>query len=1160
MTLPGRCMFLYPRRKITRQARPGRGLRFCFGLVKLLLLLALIAAATWFYFQHEFASRLAQQIQEKVNQHLAPNGLRAAVGQARLIEGKGILLNNLKFGESPNSSRLGYDDNAGGTDAQLGSLDQVQGGINLFADDGIVGEPIAELYDAFIHLPVCATELVLGNVQPRGFDIRRAKLNLIRDADGVWEIAKFMDALRPKPGAARVPIRIQDSEIRIIDQTRTPPLIHRLTDVQIQLDPMVHEDRELTKVTLGCVGNEIGLFSLTLFYDGQTRAFDIDAAAKKIRLSPALFALFPEMIAKQFDTVKALTGELDLEARVQGDLNGAMPRFMFVGAVDKFAVDDVRFPIPVTRGGAEFLISDQQIHLKQFRGRLGEGSFEINYQQTGLFERRDWRTFGQIAHLDFRSADRLADLFPQGCNQFCHDFSPEGECDVKFNLSHDGQTLTREIHADLRNMAFRFIRFPYRVDRCAGTLDWFGDTLTLNIESQATPEPMTMVGRIKNPGPDATYEIDLRVDGSLPIDEKMLVAIDAIPAFSRAIRPFNPIGRVGGFGKIVKHLPGGEVDKFFDVQLKGIAIRHNSFAYPIGDINGVVRARNLDFTFDQLTGDNGNATVICNGQWNPRVGLDTHFLCKNVSMDNQLQMALSVDLQEIWAGFRPQGSLGLIKVDMTMPVGHRSPNVVVEAELNNRDQQEASNISIFPTWFPYEIRHMTGNIQIGNGRIDVSNISGKHARSSLSCKGVGEYSDQSWMVRLHDLLATSVKVDDDLLAALPTQLAPPVRQMKYQGLMNVNGEITIAGFRESQPTPLANHGLQLVDSPSQSGVLTADATMAWNLNFAMNNAKMLVGLPIENVFGEVSLIGTYDGRRAECKGAVSLDSLTIYEAQVTNVRGPIWLDNDRVAAGVLADPAGVASAANNTSPLAANAQEAKQSLTGEIYGGVAKFDAQMANDKRGRFYFQSTVAGCDIQQAAADFASEVEDVQGHGFVAMRMGGNFADLHSYKGDGTVQLRDAKLYKLPKILTLLKTLNVGRTDRTAFDSSNVNFSINGSDIDFDRIELVGDAISLIGNGRANLDQDIALNFYSIVGRNRIRIPVLNELYHAGSQRILWITVDGTISDPKMSRQVLPQLNDSIRQLFQPVQPRDLLFNQDAVSRTATRSFESPFGVQR
>lgn len=1140
------------RRNFRRRDRPSSAVRFFSAMVKLLLLLALVAAAAWFYFQTEFNGQLAGRIQEKANQHLSPHGLHAAVGQARLIEGEGILLNNLKFGVAA------HHRSPANPGAQSGLLDHINRRFESLTDNGIKGEPIAELYDAFVHLPVCMTDIVMGQCQPLALDIRRAKLNVVRDADGSWQLGQFIDAFRPNPDSPPLPVRIHDSEIRIVDNTKNPPLSHRLTDVQIQLQPLLDQGRRLTQVTLRCVGGEIGLFNIAIVYDAQSRSFDVDTSLKKIHLSPALFALLPETIARQLTTVKALSGEVDLEGRVQGSLDAGMPKFMLVGAVDKLAVDDLRAPIPVTRGSAEFLVSNDQVKLKQFRGRLGESAFEFNYQQTGLFERQDWSAFGKVARLDFRYAAKASHLLTRGCNKFCRDFSPEGKFDVTFNLQHDGNRLTREIHCDLRDMAFTFFRFPYRVDRCNGTFDWFGDRATVNVRSDATPEPMTFSGTIVNPGPEATYDMNLRVDGSLPIDEKMLVAIDATPGLSRAVRPFNPVGRIGVVGKFMKHLPHGDVDKFFDIQLKGVAIRHDKFAYPIGDITGLIKARNLDFDFEDLKGDNGNATVVCNGQWNPRTGLDTRFLCENVAMEDQLQMALSRELQEIWAGFRPRGTIGLLKVGMAMPIGHTSPNVVVEAELKQREQQMASDVSIFPTWFPYEIRAMMGNIKIGNGQILVSGVSGKHGRTSLSCKGTGNYSDQSWMVKLQDLLATSVKVDDDLLVALPTQLAPPVRQMKYQGLLNVGGEITIAGFLENANTPLINNHRQQLGYRGASGYMASDPTMAWDLNFAMNNAQMLVGLPIENVFGEVNLVGTYDGKRAECRGEVNLDSMTIYDAQITNVRGPIWMDNDRVSAGVLADPADAASAASNTSPLT-NTNN-KRSLSGEIYGGIARFDAQMANDERGRFYIQSTVADSDIKEAAADFASGIEKVQGRGFVAMRMGGDYDNLDSYKGDGTVQLRDARIYELPKVLTLLKMLNVGRTDRTAFDSSNVNFLINGSEIDFERIELVGDAISLIGNGRMNLEQDLALNFYSIVGRNRFHIPVLSELYHAGSQRIMWISVDGSVDDPKLSRQILPQLNDSIRQLFQPAEPRAPLLDHDAVSRMANSGFDTQFDYRR
>jgi hypothetical protein len=70
--------------------------------------------------------------------------------------------------------------------------------------------------------------------------------------------------------------------------------------------------------------------------------------------------------------------------------------------------------------------------------------------------------------------------------------------------------------------------------------------------------------------------------------------------------------------------------------------------------------------------------------------------------------------------------------------------------------------------------------------------------------------------------------------------------------------------------------------------------------------------------------------------------------------------------------------------------------------------------------------------------------------------------------------------------------------------------------------------------NLDRDIDLNFYSIMGRGRFNIPLVSKLYHASSQQILWINVNGTLDEPRTHRNVLPQVNDSLKQLFQPAEP--------------------------
>ena len=83
----------------------------------------------------------------------------------------------------------------------------------------------------------------------------------------------------------------------------------------------------------------------------------------------------------------------------------------------------------------------------------------------------------------------------------------------------------------------------------------------------------------------------------------------------------------------------------------------------------------------------------------------------------------------------------------------------------------------------------------------------------------------------------------------------------------------------------------------------------------------------------------------------------------------------------------------------------------------------------------------------------------------------------------------------------------------------------------MEFIGDAISLLGEGEMNLDWDIDLNFYTVIGRNRINIPLISQLYRAGSQRTLAIKVDGKLDNPRTHSTVLPEFNENLKQLFNP-----------------------------
>jgi len=148
------------------------GSRLVGGVVKFCLIVALILVAAWFYFETTVRTKLAGKIEQRLNQFVTDSGLHVSVGQAQFVDGKGVALNNLAV-----SSLL--------PNLRNGQVDENR-------------PPLIEFYDAFVHLPVSMTDMVLGKHTPERMEIRRARLNLVRENDGQWELAKFISAFKPK--------------------------------------------------------------------------------------------------------------------------------------------------------------------------------------------------------------------------------------------------------------------------------------------------------------------------------------------------------------------------------------------------------------------------------------------------------------------------------------------------------------------------------------------------------------------------------------------------------------------------------------------------------------------------------------------------------------------------------------------------------------------------------------------------------------------------------------------------------------------------------------------------------------------------------------------------------------------------------------------------
>ena len=1107
-----------------RPISQGKYARIAVRLATIILVLVLIFGIVWMLLKQKVSSELRNVVETKLIQSLQETGLTAQLGQAHFIEGQGIQLNDLAVElstsvDSPNQhSRL-------------------------------------EVYEAFIHSPVSMTQLVAGELDVNAIEFRRAKLVIVRDRDGNWDLQNVISKLQNLPPSENglKPIGLRDCEIQFVDHSSTRKQPISITGLEVFIQPVQHENRELIQINGSCQAPGISKVELVTYIDSANQTWSTDLSASQAKLSSELLTVLPASFNSQFKTPNNLSGVVNVEARAIGSTYmDQVPNFSLSGDVSQLSIDDVRIPQPIQRASAKFQIDNQGLSITNASGELGQGEFlNCNYSQSGLSQRRQWHLDGTVNQFDYTHSPRNDRWLTMNCKKFCKEFSPIGTSDFEFNFDFDGTKLKRIINANLTDMSFSFFKMPYRVNHCAGQVNCVDDDITFRVRAIDRRQQFDFKGQALGIGNNPTFRIDMTVPGEIPIDQKLLEALDAVPKLSKVVRAFQPKGLVGGIGRIEREVSNGPVKKSFDIRLKQCSIRHDHFDYPIHNVNGLIQSRDSDFTFTNLAGSNGSGKVICNGGWNPVRGLGARFECQSIPLSDQLRFALKPEIREIWNGFRPRGTLDSVRVDMTLPINQKHIDLVVEAEMNKTtDATQANYVSIHPVWFPYQINHVVGKVNIGNGEIKLTDIEGQHQKTWVACQGDGRYTNDAWSVKLRDMFVGGLKADEDFLKAIPRSLATPIQKLKFDGLMTVKGELSIAGSKRiAQPVNrLAGYRGQLGlranqiatnfaptnvahQSPQATYQATQQATtLAWDLELVLNQAKMQVGFPIENVFGGIKLVGQYDGQNATCRGDLNIDSLTLYDNQITKISGPIWLDNFRTAAGVFAKPSLTPENQNNISPLANSGFEPR-SLTGTMHRGKVNFDAQMNTGARGEFYLQATLEDGCLKTTCRDFGAELKNLEGHSFAAVRMSGDYTGTHSHRGNGTIQLRQAKIYELPTFLSMLKLLKIRQADRTAFDTGNIDFEIQGETIDFKKLEFLGDAISLIGNGKMNLDWDIDLNFYSIIGRNRINIPLISELYRAGSQKALWINVTGKLDNPQTNRHVLPQLNDSLQQIFQP-----------------------------
>ena len=1093
----------HPTSHPSRSSEPSSLARGAWATAKLTVFLAVIGGAGWFLFQEQFRSRLGSIVQEKCNAALVGTDVEMQIGDARFFDGQGMLLTDMKAA-APN--------------------------ISLTA------------YETFLSMPVHKTELVSGSMVVDAVEMRRVQLEILRPAEGAFDwsvLAELAKALQPDPNAPPrlLPIALLDSQVKFVDQKLG--IEKTISDINLTLNPVDHDGRTIFELTLTAASVDVRQFVVKGFIDPDSGEWNAELRLNDALIDTQLLAALPRLPQEKLNGLRSFSGHINGSLYAHGNWKTDLVRwFEGSGSIGKFTLQHDELPSEIRDTSGTWDFSQDGISVNNIAGQFGQSSFVAKFQTGRLEGPLSWLFSGRVERFELENSERAIQSLPKQTRRFLRDFQPRGIFDIDFDLRFDGQKLQKTIQTQFDSLAFNFIRFPYPLSNCTGNARLADGRITYELLHETEHRTLSAKGVVVGPGKDAVWRCDLKVEkGRLPFDEKLQVAMEQTPALAKVVHAFNAHGWITGSGRLERLVAGGDVDKRFNIDVVDLTMRHDSFPYTIEGVAGNVQSVNQSFQFQKFTGQSGIGRVACGGTWNLVEGLNVRYQCRDIQLDGRLRQALRPELKDVWDGFRPEGTVDSMTVDMKMPPASNEVELVVDAKLHGeKNGVRTSNLTITPTWFPYKLNNLAGKLAVGHGKVTLREFQGQHDRTTVVCDGDGSYSDEGWDMRLSNLLALSLKADGPLLRALPESLATPIEFMKFKGLLNVHGTVTLAGQYRSPTMKYANNiGNQVpAQQTSTSFVQPAAAaqtvlpqapmprvSMGWDARFDMNQAELFLGIPLKNVFGMFELMGQFDGENVECRGSVDLDSLTVYDAQITQVRGPVWFDNYQALAG------GLINQVSRSGPSSA-------SITGKMYGGVVKLDAAVSSDAQGRFLIQTSLADGDLEQLSNDLAPSTENVEGHTFAALTMRGDATGTHTCRGNGQIHVRDAKIYELPPVVRLLKLFQVRRLNDVAFDSGDIFFDVSGENIDINRMEFNGDAISIIGNGQMNFDHELDLNFYSVVGRNNVNIPLISDLYRRSSQKFMWINVGGTAQDPKITKEILPGLNGPLKQLFQQETP--------------------------
>lgn len=984
------------------------------------------------------------------------------------------------------------------------------------AERSATGEPVPILTVAEVRLegPFRVETLLRGAAHADRVVVIRPVLHATRRTDGGWNLERLLPP--PKSGGPPSPVEVRDATLMLHESASRPPLIVRGLHLRVtpeggsgstpaNSDPPLHQVDSTSRTAFAFEGGLEGALAERIAVHGRvgpTGDLRIDLNVHGLAVSDCVIAALPGLPIAGLGGVK-FQALLDAQLKANRAAADSSIDWELTFNLRDGQVAHPRLPRRLTEVAATGRCDPRALNLRDLSGKLGAAEFRLALNRSGWTIHAPVSIAAAVSGLPIDP--QLLAAAPPGIRNTLERFRPAGTVDLQATAAWDGAIWRPTLKIACTDVSFEDTRhFPYRLSGATGEIAIRavpgGDSYDLDLALQGKGDggPVGVRGELrgldgKPGGPTPGW---VQIDApQTQITESLLAALpnEAEPA----VRMLEPRGAVAAVWRMEQLDPTApRPTTSLDLELIDCQMRFQKFPYPLNRVRGMVRQRNQHWTVENVGCELGpGQSVVAVGSKTSEPGgsvLRLRLTGTQVALDETLRASLPASAQQAWAQLQPQGSVDFVS-DIEHTLGSQTAEVTISATPNQR------SVSIQPTCFPLRLEKLDGRFVFSGGNVQVTGLRGVHGQTAVAADALWSPAPgRGWRLVLDKIFVDRLTTERELLAAVPPELRRTLERVRPKGSMSVVG------------------GAMVLDHP---GAVGACPRAEWKLELDCLRTDLDFGAKLENVSGGLLIEGRSDGAGSFSRGELRLDSAFYQGFQATNIRGPFWGDSKVCVFG-----------------RGVSAKDGRPAVPVEadIYDGKLELDARILHGARPQYYAQAAFQQVDLGRLAREALRLPGEGAGQAQGRLDIRGQGESLAGVAGQGEVHIRDAQYFKLPLLVSLLKVLRARAPDDTAFYGCDALFELHGTDVEFQRLDLLGDALSLYGRGRVNFDKELDLLFHSVVGPAESGIPLVRNLMGRAGEQLLQLNVTGTLDAPQFRREALPVVGNVLEQLQQGLAP--------------------------